>query len=95
MREEAKLGARTTLDVLNAEQELLDAQANQISAVSREFVAAYRLLAAMGLLNVDHLNLAVEKYDPEAYYEKVKTAPAILSKRGRQLDKVLRSLGKE
>ncbi|MGH1466051.1 MAG: TolC family outer membrane protein [Cognatishimia sp.] len=95
VREEAKLGARTTLDVLNAEQELLDAQANQISAVSREFVAAYRLLAAMGLLNVDHLNLAVEKYDPEAYYEKVKTAPAILSKRGRQLDKVLRSLGKE
>ncbi|GAA6208425.1 TolC family outer membrane protein [Cognatishimia sp. WU-CL00825] len=95
VREEAKLGARTTLDVLNAEQELLDAQANQISAVSREFVAAYRLLAAMGLLNVDHLNLAVEKYDPEAYYKKVKTAPAILSKRGRQLDKVLRSIGKE
>ncbi|MFY0595669.1 MAG: TolC family outer membrane protein [Cognatishimia sp.] len=92
VREEAKLGARTTLDVLNAEQELLDAQANQISAQSAEFIAAYSLQAAMGLLTVDHLNLVVEKYDPEAYYNQVNTAPAKLSKRGRQLDKILRRI---
>lgn len=93
--EEAKLGARTTLDVLNAEQELLDAQANMISAQSSEFTATYGLLAAMGLLTVDHLNLAVEKYDPEAYYKQVQSAPTIKSKRGEQLDKVLRAIGKE
>lgn len=95
VREEASLGSRTTLDVLNAEQELLDARANQITAQSAEFTAAYSLLAAMGLLTVDNLNLAVEKYDPEAYYNQVKTAPAKLSKQGRQLDKILRRLEKE
>ncbi|UZD91478.1 TolC family outer membrane protein [Cognatishimia activa] len=95
VREEAKLGSRTTLDVLNAEQELLDARANQITAQSAEFTAAYSLLASMGLLTVDHLNLAVEKYDPEAYYNQVQSAPAALSKRGQQLDKVLRRIGKE
>ncbi len=95
VREEAKLGSRTTLDVLNAEQELLDAQANQITASSLELTAAYRLLSAMGLLTVDHLNLSVEKYDPEAYFNKVKSAPAITSKQGRQLDQLLRSIGKE
>ncbi|WP_271845595.1 TolC family outer membrane protein [Cognatishimia sp. SS12] len=95
VREEASLGARTTLDVLNAEQELLNAQSNQISARTSEFTAAYTLLAAMGLLTVDHLNLAVEKYDPEAYYKAVESAPALKSKQGQQLDKVLRRLGKE
>ena len=95
MREEARLGSRTTLDVLNAEQELLDARANRITAQSAEFTAAYSLLAAMGLLTVDNLNLAVEKYDPEAYYNQVQSAPAALSKRGQQLDKVLRRIGKE
>lgn len=95
VREEAKLGSRTTLDVLNAEQELLDARANQITAQSAEFTAAYSLLASMGLLTVDNLNLAVEKYDPEAYYNQVQSAPAALSKRGQQLDKVLRRIGKE
>lgn len=95
VREEAKLGARTTLDVLTAEQDLLDAQANEITASSAEFTAAYSLLAAMGLLTVDHLNLAVEKYDPEAYYNQVSTAPAKRSKQGQQLDKLLRRIGKE
>lgn len=95
VREEARLGSRTTLDVLNAEQELLDARANRITAQSAEFTAAYSLLAAMGLLTVDNLNLAVEKYDPEAYYNQVQSAPAALSKRGQQLDKVLRRIGKE
>ncbi|SHH68503.1 TolC family outer membrane protein [Cognatishimia maritima] len=95
VREEAKLGSRTTLDVLNAEQELLDAQANMITAQSAEFTAAYSVLASMGLLTADYLNLAVEKYDPEAYYNQVKSAPAALSKQGRQLDQLLRRIGKE
>lgn len=95
VREEATLGARTTLDVLDAEQELLDAQANRISALVDEYTAAYTLLATMGHLTVDHLKLKVEKYDPAAYYNMVKNAPAILSKQGRQLDRVLRAIGKE
>lgn len=95
VREEAKLGARTTLDVLISEQALLDAEAARITARASQTTAAYALLASMGLLTVDHLNLKVEQYDPTAYYEAVKDAPALMSERGKKLDKVLRSLGKE
>lgn len=94
-REEAALGAATTLAVLNAEQTLLDAQATSVSAESAEYTAAYSLLAAMGLLTVDHLNLRVERYDPEAYYNLVKSAPALRSAQGDKLDEVLKALGKE
>lgn len=94
VREEAKLGARTTLDVLIAEQALLDAEANRITASTDQFTAAYALLASMGLLTTEHLNLKVERYDPLAYYDAVKDAPALLSERGKKLDKVLRALGK-
>jgi len=93
VREEATLGSRTTLDVLNAEQELLDAQANLISAQSDEVVATYRVLAAMGLLTAEHLNLGVQSYDPAAYYNLVSDAPATYSQQGQALDRVLRSIG--
>jgi len=95
VREEATLGARTTLDVLNAEQELLDAQANQIQASSNEVVARYGLLAATGQLTAEDLKLRVQQYDPAAYYNMVKSAPVKSSKQGKQLDKVLKSLTKE
>ncbi|MBU2992652.1 TolC family outer membrane protein [Octadecabacter sp. 1_MG-2023] len=93
VREEATLGARTTLDVLNAEQELLDAQASQISAQADEVVASYRVLATMGLLTADHLNLGVQSYDPAAYYNLVREAPATHSRQGQALDRVLQSIG--
>jgi outer membrane protein len=93
VREEATLGARTTLDVLNAEQELLDARANGISAQADEVIASYQVLAAMGLLTAEHLGLAVQTYDPAAYYNLVKDAPASLSQQGRALDRVLQSIG--
>jgi outer membrane protein len=93
VREEATLGARTTLDVLNAEQELLDAQASMISAQADEVVASYRVLASMGLLTADHLNLGVQSYDPAAYYNLVREAPATYSQQGQALDRVLRSIG--
>jgi outer membrane protein len=95
VREEATLGSRTTLDVLNAEQELLDARANRIAAQSDEVVASYSVLAAMGLLTVDHLNLAVQQYDPSEYYNLVKGAPTRRSPQGDALDRVLQSIGKE
>ncbi len=93
VREEAKLGARTTLDVLNAEQELLDAQANSISAQAEEVIASYSVLAAMGLLNVEHLGLPVQQYDPSAYYNLAKDAPTAISPQGQALDRVLRAIG--
>ena len=95
VREEATLGSRTTLDVLNAEQELLDAQASRISAQADEVFASYSLLSALGLLTADHLNLPVQQYDPSAYYNLAKDAPTVLSEQGRALDRVLEAIGRE
>ncbi len=95
VREEATLGARTTLDVLNAEQELLNAQASLITAVANEYLASYSLLSSMGLLTAQHLRLGVPRYDPAAYYKQVKDAPALKSEQGKKLDKMLRRIGKE
>lgn len=94
VKEEATLGSRTTLDVLDAEQELLDAKANRISSITDQYVATYTLLSTMGLLTADHLKLGVRTYDPAAYYNAVSNAPAH-STRGKRLDRVLRALGKE
>ncbi|WP_386684530.1 TolC family outer membrane protein [Loktanella sp. R86503] len=93
VREEATLGARTTLDVLNAEQTLLNARANVITAQAAEVNASYAVLSAMGLLTAEHLNLNVQQYDPEAYYNLVKDSPAALSEQGQALDRVLRAIG--
>lgn len=93
IREEATLGARTTLDVLDAEQELLDARANQIRAQYELTKASYALLATMGLLTAENLNLRVQIYDPTAYYNLVDDAPARLSPQGQALERVLQSIG--
>lgn len=94
VQEEARLGARTTLDVLNAEQELLDARTARIDAGTRQVVAVYALLSAMGLLTVEHLGLGVPVYDPQAYYNAVRNAPAT-SVQGQRLDRLLQSLGRD
>jgi outer membrane protein len=93
VQEEAKLGARTTLDVLNAEQELLDARTARVNAGTRQVVALYSLLAAMGLLTVEHLQLGVPTYDAAAYYDAVKSAPAT-SVQGERLDRLLDRIGR-
>ena len=90
-REEANLGARTTLDVLNAEQDLLDARTLVVTAGNDRVVAQYALLAAQGLLTVDYLNLGIPTYDPSAYYNAVENAP-VISPQGQALDRVLKSL---
>jgi len=95
VREEATLGSRTTLDVLDAEQELLDAQTNLISAQIDEINARYGILSSMGLMTADHLKLGIRTYDPTAYYDLVKDAPATYSKQGKQLDRVLKAIGKQ
>lgn len=93
VREEATLGARTTIDVLNAEQELLTAQANLIAAQADEVVASYQVLSTMGLLTATHLKLPVQQYDPSAYYNLVKDAPTVTSDQGQALDRVLKAIG--
>lgn len=95
VREEAKLGARTTLDVLDAEQDLLDAAATLISAEADVQIAAYGVLSTMGELTAKDLRLNVQTYDPKAYYNLVKDAPTESSKQGQKLDRVLRALGKD
>jgi len=93
VREEATVGQRTTLDVLNAEQEQLDAQANLISAQVDETIASYSVLAAMGLLTAQNLGLRVQIYDPTAYYNLVDDAPTARSEQGQALDRVLEAIG--
>jgi len=94
VKEEAALGSRTTLDVLDAEQELLDAQASRIDAEANLQVAIYSLLSAMGLVTADHLKLGIASYDRRVYYVAVKSAP-LTSVQGERLDRVLRAIGKE
>ena len=96
VQEEAALGARTTLDVLDAEQDLLEARIGLIEAQTTLYTASYGLLAAMGLLTVEHLGLDVPEYDVTAYYEAVDGAPMrSVTVRGDRLDAVLERLGRE
>jgi outer membrane protein len=72
VREEARVGQRTTLDVLNAQQELLNARVNLITAQRDRVVASYSLVNAMGRLNSRALGLAVNHYSPKIHYDQVK-----------------------
>lgn len=92
VREEAKLGARTTLDVLDAEQALLDAGAARISAQTQLYVAAYAVLSATGQLTARDLRLPVQLYDAAEYYDLVKDSPRKRSRQGEKLDKILKRL---
>ena len=69
---EAKVGSRTVLDVLDAEQEHLDNQVTLVKTHRDEIVAAYSLLMATGKMNPQDLKLTVASYDPTVYYEAVK-----------------------
>jgi outer membrane protein len=73
VRQEAFVGSRTTLDVLDAEQELLDSRVELVRAKRNEYVAAYQLLAAIGRLNAKWLALPVKTYEPKQHYDKVKS----------------------
>lgn len=94
LREEAKLGARTTLEVLDAEQDVLDARAARAQTEAERYYRVYQVLAGMGKLTVKDLNLGIPTYDVTGYYNFVKDAP-VVSFQGEKLDRVLKSLGKE
>ncbi len=74
VRQEAQVGSRTTLDVLDAEQELLDSRVNLVTAERNEYVAAFQLLASVGYLTADRLSLAAPIYDPNENYDDVRGA---------------------
>ncbi len=93
VKQEAELGSRTTLDVLDAEQNLLSAKASRLQAAANLYVSQYQLLSAMGLLTANHLHLGIPTFDPQAYLNAVKNAPAT-SGRGAKLDRILKTLGK-
>ena len=71
VRQGAMVGARTVLDVLDAEQELLNAQVNLVRAQRDEFVAANQLLVSVGRLTARHLGLPMDYYDEVEHYKKV------------------------
>jgi outer membrane protein len=74
VREEARVGERTTLDVLNAQQELVNARVALVTAQHDRVVASYTLLAAVGALSVQHLGLNTSVYDPQVHYQQVRDA---------------------
>jgi outer membrane protein len=72
VREEARVGQRTTLDVLNAQQELVNARVALVTAQHDRVVASYSLLSAVGGLSVGGLGLKTSVYDPMTHYQQVR-----------------------
>jgi outer membrane protein len=94
--EEANLGSRTTLDVLNSEQELLTARASKLEAEANRYVGVYQVLASMGRLTAEKLNLGIPTHDVEAYYNSAKNAPPVFfppTKQGAALDRIGKKTG--
>jgi outer membrane protein len=72
VREEAKAGQRTTLDVLNAQQALVNARVALVTAQHDRVVASYAVLNAVGRLSPQVLNLSTSVYDPSVHYQQVR-----------------------
>ncbi|MBM3618779.1 MAG: hypothetical protein FJX23_09615, partial [Alphaproteobacteria bacterium] len=75
VKQEQKYGARTVLDVLDAEQELYVARVGLVRAQRDEVVSSYAILAETGRLNPQSLNMDVVVYNPEENFERVKFRP--------------------
>lgn len=75
VREEARAGQRTTLEVLNQQQELLNARVNLIVAQRDRVVAAYAVAQSIGRLNVDTLGLRAQRYRAKEHFDQVKDLP--------------------
>lgn len=74
VEKEAEVGARTVLDVLDAQQELLDSQVTLVRSERDEVVAAYQLQSSVGHLTARRLNLPVTPYEPNQHYREVRDA---------------------
>jgi outer membrane protein TolC len=69
VQQELEVGSRTTLDVLDQQQELLNARVALVRTERDEIVASYSLLSAMGKLTAQNLELPVQMYDPVDNYD--------------------------
>jgi outer membrane protein len=74
VREEARVGQRTTLDVLNAQQTLVNARVALVTAQHDRVVASYTVLSTVGSLSPQVLGLRTEVYDAMAHYQQVRDA---------------------
>jgi outer membrane protein len=72
VREEARVGQRTTLDVLNAQQDLVNARVSLVTAQRDRVVASYTVLSATGAFSPQILGLPVQNYDPVTHYHQVR-----------------------
>jgi outer membrane protein len=72
VREEARVGQRTTLDVLNAQQALVNARVALVTAQHDRVVESYDVLQAIGHLSPDVLGLATIIYDPSVHYHQIR-----------------------
>ena len=71
IRQEQQVGARTIIDVLDQEQDYLNAEVSLVSAQTDQVVAQYQLLAAVGRLTAADLKLKTDLYDPTKHYKEV------------------------
>jgi outer membrane protein len=72
VRSEARVGQRTTLDVLNAQQALVNARVALVTAQHDRVVASYATLSAIGRLSPQMLKLPTDTYDPRVHYHQVR-----------------------
>ncbi len=72
INQEYLVGSRTTIDVLNAEQEVLSARIGLVNAEYAQMISQYQLLQSMGKLTSRHLGLGGHIYDPKVNYDRVK-----------------------
>jgi len=72
VREEERVGQRTLLDVLNAEQELLNSEVTLVTDRRNVVVASYTVVSAVGRLNAQELGVSSLVYDPEQHYQEVR-----------------------
>jgi TolC family type I secretion outer membrane protein len=72
VRLEAVAGTRTVLDILNAQQELVDARASLVTTRTTDWIATATLLAALGRFTAENLDLKVKMFDPEQNYRDVR-----------------------
>jgi outer membrane protein len=82
VQKEAQGGQRTTVDVLNSQQDLISAKARSIGAHRDRVIASYTLLSAIGKLDVKTLGLSTPDYLPEVHYHQVRDAWHGLRRRG-------------
>ncbi|MFE1602027.1 TolC family outer membrane protein [Methylobacterium sp. ID0610] len=72
VREEARVGQRTTLDVLNAQQELLSARVNLITAQRDRVISSYQVVQSVGRLTTAFINVPVAQYSAKQHFDQVK-----------------------